>query len=422
MPILSVLMTVYNAAFFLDESISSILNQTFSDFEFFILDDGSTDDSIKIIRSYAKQDKRIKILVNKENKGEAKSRNILLKKCKTEFAAIMDADDISVKNRFQVQLNYLKKHPEIDILGAEVQFFGSDIVTLLYTNKPKSDLFIKSHLLFNIPFCNPVVMLRMGKIKNVFYDTSLPSAVDYQYWVDCCPFVHFDNLPQVLVKYRSHKGQDSVANREKQKQSITKIIRRHLARLGFKGSTELLEKKISCFNNDDTTNLLKLIEYLLSLKPFYQYQKLDYKVTFYNLFSYINDIEEHYRKNGFCKFTYENIKKIIKELVSLKLLPNTAREVVFKFVKDILYQNWFNFDKTKLSKEVLAKELQFIDELAQTNPIYTKEKLLEIFGRAMIRKGSLKEKLKFFRNCGISKKTIFKIAFKRILKKIKQAK
>ena len=123
MPILSVLMPVYNVADFLDESISSILNQTFSDFEFFILDDSSTDTSLEIIRSYAKQDKRIKVLVNKENKGEAKSRNILLKNCKTEFAALMDADDISLKNRFQIQLDYLKKHPEVDILGAQLQLF-----------------------------------------------------------------------------------------------------------------------------------------------------------------------------------------------------------------------------------------------------------------------------------------------------------
>ena len=109
-----------------------------------------------------------------------------------------------------------------------------------------------------------------------------------------------------------------------------------------------------------------------------------------------------------------NINPIYKKERLLGIL-NTATH-------DNLYKPWFNFDKTKLSKEILAKELQFIDELAQTNPIYTKEKLLEIFGRAMIRKGNFKEKLKFFRNCGIPKKTIFKIAFKRILKKIKQAK
>ena len=108
----------------------------------------------------------------------------------------------------------------------------------------------------------------------------------------------------------------------------------------------------------------------------------------------------------------------IDEIININ--PNYKKErlleILNKATHDNLYKHWLNFDKTKLNKEILAKELQLIDELAQTNPIYTKEKLLELFCWAMIRKGSLKEKLKFFRNCGIPKKTIFKIAFKRILK------
>ena len=132
----------------------------------------------------------------------------------------------------------------------------------------------------------------------------------------------------------------------------------------------------------------------------------------------------HLGKTLFTKEILEKELQFIDEII--KINPNYKKERLLEILNtathDNLYKHWLNFDKTKLSKEVLAKELQFIDELAQINPIYTKEKLLEIFGRAMIRKGSLKEKLKFFRNCGIPKKTIFKIAFKRILKKIKQAK
>ena len=92
MPLLTVLMPVYNAEKFLKDSIGSILKQTYSDFELLILDDGSTDNSLKIIRAYAKEDKRIKILVNKTNQGEAKCRNRLLKNSKTEFIAWMDSD------------------------------------------------------------------------------------------------------------------------------------------------------------------------------------------------------------------------------------------------------------------------------------------------------------------------------------------
>ena len=93
-PLLTVLMPVYNAEKFLDESIGSILNQTYSNFELLILDDASTDNSLKIIKAYAKEDKRITVLVNQKNRGEAKCRNRLLKTSKTEFIAWMDADDI----------------------------------------------------------------------------------------------------------------------------------------------------------------------------------------------------------------------------------------------------------------------------------------------------------------------------------------
>ena len=94
----------------LAESINSILKQTYSDFEMLILDDASTDNSLKIIKAYASfEDLRIKILVNKNNQQQAKCRNRLLKNSKTEFIAWMDADDISLEDRLQTQINFLKK-------------------------------------------------------------------------------------------------------------------------------------------------------------------------------------------------------------------------------------------------------------------------------------------------------------------------
>ena len=115
MPLLTVLMPVYNAEKFLAESIDSILNQTYVDFEMLILDDASTDNSLKIIKAYAKEDKRIKILVNKTNQRQAKCRNSLLKKTKTEFIAWMDADDISSSHWLLTQMDFLKKNPKIDV-------------------------------------------------------------------------------------------------------------------------------------------------------------------------------------------------------------------------------------------------------------------------------------------------------------------
>ena len=131
----------------------------------------------------------------------------------------------------------------------------------------------------------------------------------------------------------------------------------------------------------------------------------------------------HLGKTLFTKEILEKELQFIDEIININPIYKKERllEILNTATYDILYKHWLNFDKTKLNKEILAKELIFIDELVQINPIYAKEKLLEVFGRAMICKRSFKEKLKFFRNWGTPKTTIFKIAFKRILKKIKQA-
>ena len=107
--------------------LGSILNQTYSDFEFIILDDASTDNSLKIIKNYAKKDKRIKVLTNKTNQKQAKCRNRLLKNSKTEFIAWMDADDISLPVRLQTQVDFLKQNPSVDVVSSRVSFFGDKV-------------------------------------------------------------------------------------------------------------------------------------------------------------------------------------------------------------------------------------------------------------------------------------------------------
>ena len=126
-PLLTVLMPVYNAEEFLKDSIGSVLKQTYYNFEFLILDDASTDNSLKIIRAHAKEDRRIKVLVNKTNQKQAKCRNRLLKNTKTEFIAWMDADDISLEDRLQNQMDFLKQNSNIDAVGTQYSALGSNV-------------------------------------------------------------------------------------------------------------------------------------------------------------------------------------------------------------------------------------------------------------------------------------------------------
>ena len=174
-PLLTVLMPVYNAEKFLAESINSILSQTYSDFELLILDDGSTDNSLKIIEAYAKEDKRIKVIVNQKNRGEAKCRNRLLKNSKTEFIAWMDADDISLEDRLQTQMDFLKQNPKIDAVGVQYSAFGSSgNLATNFTYFSLSDLEIKTNFIFGYDFFFPSSLIRMKKIKlhNLFFDNN----------------------------------------------------------------------------------------------------------------------------------------------------------------------------------------------------------------------------------------------------------
>lgn len=120
----SVVMPVYNSEKYLKESIESILNQSYSDLEFIIINDGSTDNSFKIIKEYAKLDKRINV-ISRENKGIVYSLNEAIRLAKGEYIARMDADDISAPKRIEKQISFLKSHRDIDILGTQVKVVGN---------------------------------------------------------------------------------------------------------------------------------------------------------------------------------------------------------------------------------------------------------------------------------------------------------
>jgi len=114
----SIVMSVYNAQKYLDEAIESILNQTYSNFEFIIINDGSTDKSLEIIENYAKKDSRI-IVINRENKGLIYSLNEGIRKANGKYIARMDADDISLPQRLEKQVEFMEKNKNIGICGTQ---------------------------------------------------------------------------------------------------------------------------------------------------------------------------------------------------------------------------------------------------------------------------------------------------------------
>ena len=201
MPKVTIAMPVYNDTLYLREAIDSILNQTYKDFIFLIINDGSTDNSEDIIASYT--DKRIKLIKHPYNMGRPAARNTALEAADTEYLAWMDADDIAFPNRLQQQIAFLDSHPEISICGSKVRYFHEMRGT---SRHPATSSGILATTLFHPAIANPSAVIRLSSIrqKNISYDEQFKRAEDFSFWVDSF-LIHRLNgfvISDILLKYR----------------------------------------------------------------------------------------------------------------------------------------------------------------------------------------------------------------------------
>lgn len=202
MPEVTVLMAVYNGEPFLREAIESILHQTYTNFEFLIVDDGSVDGSVSIIESYT--DERIRLVRNGRNLGLPKSLNRGLGLARGTFVARQDADDISRPDRLEKQVRFLQDHPGIALVGSAFQEINqegqvTDLVTL-----PCEPDEIRWDLHFYCPFVHGVVTAHTSVLKQVGgYSEDFGYAQDYELWTRMAPMHLMANLEEVLVQYRT---------------------------------------------------------------------------------------------------------------------------------------------------------------------------------------------------------------------------
>lgn len=251
---ISVVMPVYNGAPYLDEAIKSILNQSFSDFEFIIINDGSTDNSREIIERH--RDPRIKRIDNKENRGVTESLNKGLHVAVGEFIVRMDSDDFSLPNRFSRQLAYMESHPEIGVCGSHVQVMGSQEVW----SQPEHPEEVKCRLLLHCCLAHPSVMFRREILvkHSLQYHASYNHAEDYQLWTQLSQVTMISNVPEVLLHYRLHENQISKSFKPLQAQQAERIQYEQLMRLGIKPSEEEFCTHLNlCYRNRFSDPVIK---------------------------------------------------------------------------------------------------------------------------------------------------------------------
>lgn len=201
-PQVTVLMGVYNARRYVEVAIRSILDQTFSDFEFLIVDDASTDGSDDLIRTIATQDTRVRFVRLDTNVGLGEVLNRGVREARGQYIARMDADDISVRDRLEVQLDYFARHPEIDVVGSYAIDVAEDGRVLRQRRVPLTHDRIVN-LIWTCPIIHPTVMFRREAILRAgSYKPEHRRRQDYDLWFRCAHAgLRFANIPLPLVRY-----------------------------------------------------------------------------------------------------------------------------------------------------------------------------------------------------------------------------
>lgn len=230
---ISVLMPVYNGESHLKEAIDSILNQTFTDFEFLIINDGSTDRSEEIILSY--KDDRIRYIINEVNLGIVETLNKGLDIASRKYIVRMDADDVSMAHRFEKQVEFMESNPQIVASGSNIIKFNDDINNQKDSSNVKlhnSDLKIQS--LFFSAFWHPTMIISSDILKknNLLYTSEYKHAEDKALWIDISNYGSMANIKDALVYYRVHSDQVSTKYFTEQHGRSMSLTREALQNLG----------------------------------------------------------------------------------------------------------------------------------------------------------------------------------------------
>lgn len=262
---ISVIMPVYNTEKYLWEAIESILNQSFSNFEFIIIDDCSTDKSYEICRKYSKKDERIKLFRNEENKWISFTRNKLISLSETNYIATQDSDDISLKNRLELSIEFLENNRNYWVVSWNNIIINEKSEIIWYRKYSDN---IKNIILKKSPISQPSSMF----LKDIFeqlwwYDKDLNYGEDYDLWLKIySKWYEIKNLSENLIKYRLHQNQSKNIKLKETIKNTLFIQKRAVKNYDIKENFSdkfyhLLEKTLLILPNSFILFLFKKLEY-----------------------------------------------------------------------------------------------------------------------------------------------------------------
>jgi glycosyltransferase involved in cell wall biosynthesis len=230
-PLVSVVMPVFNGERFLAVAIDSILAQTYARFEFVIVDDGSSDRTPEILSEYQARDARIRTHRHEKNLGLTAALNQGVQMATGALVARMDADDVSIPERFARQVEFLREHPEVAVVGSWVQRIGEDGKALGLQRFPPEPALVAWSMLFCNSLAHPSVMMRREAIAGPGpYSFEYPNIEDYELFMRLSRTHRLANIPEPLLRYRTWGG--NVTRDAKHLHHGMRVLRDALAAIG----------------------------------------------------------------------------------------------------------------------------------------------------------------------------------------------
>lgn len=325
--LITVLMPAYNAERFIAEAIRSVLNQSHSNFELLIFNDGSTDRTAEIIDSF--HDSRIKVHTTSENKGHIEHLNTGIGIAKGKYIARMDADDISLPSRFQKQFDFLEAHPEVGICGTQIEIIDENSNTLRQEFIQTQDEELRVRLLVNTCFSHPTVMIRKTILDEhtIRYKKETFPAEDYALWHILSVKTKLANLPDTLFRYRVHTQQ---ITQTKQNLINTAVSNVRVSIIEHFLGRPITEQEVSLHGSLINSHYTIRKDFVISSRQWLQNMAAHNRATGY----YETDLFENFLSQiwfSLCTNAYKLGYWIILEYLSSELKGNISQKERIKF-------------------------------------------------------------------------------------------
>jgi len=243
-PLVSVLLPCYNTEQYVEETIDSLLGQTYSNFEIVAINDCSTDSTLDILNRLAQKDDRIKVFSNENNLKLIKTLNKGVGLCRGEFIARMDADDIALPERLEKEVRFLQENPDHDIVSTQFATFRTGSKKLSPHSNPTKNEELKAYLLFKSGICHPASMMRKRLFTelNLSFEEEYLHVEDYALWSKAIYKTKLGNIGgEPLLLYRVHKSQVSSLYEDLQTENKKKVFKIHCEYLGLDKSDEAID-------------------------------------------------------------------------------------------------------------------------------------------------------------------------------------